>query len=295
MRSARQGSVVVTGASGFIGKALVPRLTPNWEVFAASRAGIIVADAKAVVLDLLDPSTFDNLPRQVDAVVHLAASIEAPDYGSYVATNVLGTHRMLEYAAGAGARVIVYGSTGGIYGSSPHVLTDDSPYAPQEEYGLSKAQADLIVDSFIGDISRVTLRYCAPYAVGTPNPISRIIGNVIAEEELTVSAGMYPRYNPLHLDDAVEMTVRALDLDGFYRLIISGKEITTFAGIALIAGRAIQRVPRFRLIELSEAIPYYRSDTIMDGMRAYELLSYEPRISLDKGISDMARRMAGIS
>jgi UDP-glucose 4-epimerase len=289
----KRRSVVVTGASGFIGRALVARLSGDWDVFAASRSGVSVGNARAVVLDLTDKTTFCNLPERIDAVVHLAASIEAPDFDAYVETNVLGTYRMMEYATDAHAEIVVYGSTGGVYGSSAQVLTDDSPYTPQDEYGLSKAQADLIVDSFPSPIWRVSLRYCAPYAVGTPNPISRIISNVIAGDEITVSAGMYPRYNPLHLDDAVEMTLRSLALTGNHRLNISGKEVTTFAGIALIAGAAVSRTPIFRLIKLSDAIPYYQADTLMDGTNAYRLLSYEPKISLWEGISDMARGLAG--
>lgn len=292
--SRKRNSVLVTGASGFIGRALVPKLTSDWTVYAASRAGQVVGDAIPVTLDVTDPASVENLPQRLDAVVHLAAAIEAPDFDTHLNVNVLGTERIVRYAQGAGARIIVHGSTGEVYGSSPQVLTEISSYAPQDPYGLSKAQADLIIDTFDGDISRVSLIYCAPYAVGTPNPISMIVERVIAEQEIPVSGGMYPRYNPLHLDDAVEMTNRALGLDGLHRLNISGKEITTFAGIALIAGLAVDRTPRFRLIDLKEAIPYYRSDIIMDGSKAYEVLSYEPRIPLRQGISDIARRLAGI-
>jgi nucleoside-diphosphate-sugar epimerase len=139
------------------------------------------------------------------------------------------------------------------------------------------------------------LRYCAPYAVGTPNPITRVLDAVIHGKELQVTAGMYPRYNPLHLDDAVEMTVRSLDLGKDRILNIAGPEITTFAGIALIAGEAVGRPPRLRLIDREDAIPYYRDDTVMEPTTAYEVLSYRPRITLRDGITEMARDQARLT
>jgi nucleoside-diphosphate-sugar epimerase len=141
-------------------------------------------------------------------------------------------------------------------------------------------------------MSKVILRYCAPYALGTPNPISKVLDALIRGEEISVSAGMYPRYNPLHLDDAVEMSVRALELPSDCVLNIAGDEPTTFAGIALIAGEALGLSPRFRLIDLAHSIPYYRNDTYLEPTAAYERLGYRPRTRLRQGIAEMARQQA---
>ena len=87
--------------------------------------------------------------------------------------------------------------------------------------------------------------------------------------EISVSTGMYPRYNPLHLNDAVEMTMRSLTLARGCILNIAGREATTFAGIALIAGMALGMSPRFRLVDISDMIPYYRSDTFLEPTFTY--------------------------
>lgn len=289
------GSVLVTGATGFIGRRLVPALAGRWQVIAASRSGADVGGAPGVRLDLTSEADFTALPGHVDAVVHLAALIETPRVEDYLRVNVLGTHRLLAWAQAAGAGTFVYGSTGGVYGSGPAPHRESDPPRPQDDYATSKAQAETAVTAFPAGLRKIMLRYCAPYAVGTPNPITRILGAVIGGEELPVTAGMYPRYNPLHLDDAVAMTVRALDLDADAILNIAGPEVTTFAGIALIAGEAVGRPPRLRLIDRDEAIPYYRDDTVCEPTAAYQALGCRPRISLRDGITAMAREQAGLT
>jgi UDP-glucose 4-epimerase len=289
------GSVLVTGATGFIGRKLVPALAGHGPVIAASRSGQEVAGAPGVRLDLTRAADFAALPDRIDAVVHLAALIEAPAMEDYLRVNVLGTHRLLAWAQAAGAAAFVYGSTGGVYGSGPQPHREDDQPRPQDDYATSKAQAEIAVTAFPANMRKIMLRYCAPYAVGTPNPITRVLDAVIHGKEVQVTAGMYPRYNPLHLDDAVEMTVRSLGLPGDQILNIAGPEITTFAGIALIAGEAVGRPPRLRLIGRAEAIPYYRDDTVCEPSGAYAALGFRPRTSLRDGITAMAREQAGLA
>lgn len=284
--------VLVTGATGFIGRRLVSALVARHDVLAASRSGEGVAGARGVALDLTGPATFGALPSRVDVVIHLAAAIEAPSFERYLAVNVLGTRLLLEYAERAGAGLFVHGSTGGVYGSSPEVCREADTLRPQDDYAISKAQAELCVTSFPGAARKVVLRYCAPYEVGTPNPISRIVASVVTGREVEVVPTMSPRYNPLHVDDAVEMTLRAMRLEQNAVLNVAGEEVVTFAGIALIAGEAIGRPPRFRLVDLSETIPYWRSDAVLENTQAYSLLDYRPRIPLRSGISAMARHLA---
>lgn len=288
-------SVLVTGATGFIGRRLVPALAGRWQVIAASRSGEDVGGAQGIRLDLTRETDFAALPDHIEAVVHLAALIDAPAVEDYLRVNVLGTHRLLAYAQAAGVGTFVYGSTGGVYGSGPGPHRETDPPHPQDDYATSKAQAETAVTAFPSAMCKIMLRYCAPYAVGTPNPITRVLDAVIHGKELQVTAGMYPRYNPLHLADAVEMTVRSLDLSKDRILNVAGPEITTFAGIALIAGEAVGRPPRLRLIDREDAIPYYRDDTIMEPTTAYEVLSYRPRITLRDGITEMARDQARLA
>jgi nucleoside-diphosphate-sugar epimerase len=290
-QSDKPETVLITGATGFIGRRLIERLAAQATVIAASRSGADIHGGRGVRLDLEDPGTLSNLPERVDTVVHMAALIDSADLHASLRINVAGTLHLLEYARAAGARTFVHGSTGGVYGSSSGVLHEDSPLKPQDPYGLSKAQAEQVVSWFPADFTKVILRYCAPYGLGTPNPITRIIASVLAGAWINVTDSMSPRFNPLHISDAIEMTVRAMRLDADHVLNISGTEVTTQAAIALIAARHLGLTAQLRRIDLSDVMPYHRDDSVMDGQAAWGLLGYTPTVSLTNGVAEMADAM----
>lgn len=114
--------IVVTGASGFIGRYLVDQLVKdNVKVLATghSKQGEAYykkVDIPFVRVDITKEEDFDNLPKKdVDAVVHLAAllSIDVAKWTAedYLLTNALGTYNVLEYCRKNGIPKIVYAMT----------------------------------------------------------------------------------------------------------------------------------------------------------------------------------------
>ena len=136
--------VLVTGASGFVGRHLLPHLaTEGWDASPAERA-LDVSDERAV-----DVAIEHAAP---DAVVHLAAisSVSAarhdPDRTRRV--NVLGTRAVLAAAArhAPNARVLLIGS-GEQYGSAqstPTPLDESTPSRPSSSYARTKAEAEAL-------------------------------------------------------------------------------------------------------------------------------------------------------
>ena len=138
----------------------------GWTVSAASRGGRDIAVGSGVRLDLLDSSSFADLPSRIDTVVHLAALIDAPSAEDYIKTNLTGTQRM-RVRQKAKATTFVYGSTGGVYGSASTPFRETDPLRPQDDYATSKAQAELAVAAFDTEMVKIVLRYCAPYDLGS--------------------------------------------------------------------------------------------------------------------------------
>lgn len=283
--------VLITGASGFLGKALVNRLGEEHEVIAASRSGILVPGASSALhIDLRSADGISALPSKVDAVVHLAAVIDESPGNKYMTTNVTGTSTMLRYAERADVGIFVHGSTGGIYGpgSLPFVETD--PMRPVDDYAISKAQAEIAVEA--ARLPTVRLRYAFPYGCGTPNPLSKLVRSIIEGRPVDVISGMRPRFNPIHVDDAIELTARCLTMKVGHCLNIAGTELATFADFALIAGEASGQPTQLRWLPLETAHPFYRGDCILDSHLAYEQLNYIPHMTLREGIYRLVEEMS---
>jgi nucleoside-diphosphate-sugar epimerase len=147
--------VLVTGAGGNLGRVLLPALAEAGHTVRELdlRAGGDIRDAEAVARGV----------EGVDAVVHGAAlhGVHLDRFGphDFWATNVTGTFNV--YAARP-PRVVLC-STMGVYGHAieePATITDDTPVAPRDVYGLSKALCEQLGSHHarIGQTATVALR-----------------------------------------------------------------------------------------------------------------------------------------
>lgn len=293
--------VLITGATGFIGRHLATRLADEHEVIGLVRR---LPDAPLpgvdyCVQELTAPLDLTRLPAQVDAVIHQAALIDtaaaandvADDAAPFLA-NVVATWRLLRYAEQAGATRFLHASTGGVSGSSPHLLREDDPFNPQDLYSLTKSQAELAVRHTPTPFPTVILRYFFPYGAGTPNPIPGYITRALAGETIALPAGGGPRFNPIHIRDTVEATVAALALDSDAVLNIAGTEITTFGAIAEFAAQRVGKRVQFATLPAEQVIPYYRADLVADVTRMRHVLGYQPQVTLLEGLSELVDALA---
>jgi nucleoside-diphosphate-sugar epimerase len=141
-------SVLVVGASGFVGRHLVPALRrAGYDVRAASRGG---GGEGGVALDVTDAASvqraFDAAPPP-DAVVHLAAIAHRPtgvSAAEHDAVNHQGTRAVLRAARAAGVPRFVYFSSASVYGDIGRrgPVTEDVALRPEGAYAASKAAAE---------------------------------------------------------------------------------------------------------------------------------------------------------
>ncbi|MFH1395477.1 MAG: NAD-dependent epimerase/dehydratase family protein, partial [Candidatus Omnitrophota bacterium] len=112
--------VFVTGATGFIGRALCAKMLKNgWKVKGVFREGsaidVLPIGVEGKCLDLVENCNFcDKDFVDVDAVVHLAARVHVMDdsaidsLDAFRKVNVFGTERLARMAAGAGIKRFVF-------------------------------------------------------------------------------------------------------------------------------------------------------------------------------------------
>jgi nucleoside-diphosphate-sugar epimerase len=149
------------------------------------------------------------------------------------------------------------------------------------------------VHSAAGTFHRVILRYFYPYAVGTPNKIPETVRRAVLGEPIEVLESRKPLINPLHISDAIEATVRCLDVCADHVLNIAGSEITSFADIAVRAASRVGRSPVLSIAPDAAASPWERADILGDIGRAQRQLAFTPRVSLDQGISELVEHCRG--
>ncbi len=105
--------LLLTGATGLVGSALLPRLVAGGTplrclVRDPKRLGADRVRVQIALGDLSDPPSFRNAMRGVTTVVHLAAAIRDQPAGSIEELNGIATWRMVEAAERAGVERFVF-------------------------------------------------------------------------------------------------------------------------------------------------------------------------------------------
>jgi NAD+ dependent glucose-6-phosphate dehydrogenase len=138
--------VFVTGATGRVGRVLVPAVREHYELTTLHRRPA-PGDPTAVLGDLSDPGRLASLMAGCDVVLHLAAiSREAPFAEEIVPPNIVGTYNVLQAALEAGVRRVVYASSCHVvrFKTSQHPIEVDDPYEPETVYGVSKVFGEVL-------------------------------------------------------------------------------------------------------------------------------------------------------
>jgi nucleoside-diphosphate-sugar epimerase len=182
--------VLVTGASGFVGSAVVRLLAADPEfspIAAVRRAAEMAGAVERVVGDLGPRSDWRDALVGVDAVVHCAARAHqlddrSPDpVAEFRRINTDGTRRLAQQAAEQGVRRFIFVSSIKVNGeaTSPgSPFTEADAPAPNDPYGISKLEAERV----LGDVTNtagmevVIIRPPLVYGPGVKGNLRRLMG-----------------------------------------------------------------------------------------------------------------------
>lgn len=306
------GTVLVTGAAGFIGSSVADSLLARgWTVVGLDNFDPVYArTAKETNLagahdhpsfslvegDVCDPVTLDALAGPFDAVVHLAAKggvrQSIADPAAYTRANLVGTSTLLAWARERGVPGVVFASSSSVYGRRDSIpfREDDRADLPISPYAATKRGGELLCRAAAegGDVTIACLRFFTVYGPRQrPDmAIHMFARRLLKGLPLTLYGDGSSSRDYTYIDDAVSGVVRALHWIGGRNGVceifnIGSGEVIRLDTLARILSEEVG-------VELRvEAAPCEAGDvpiTCADIDRARRDLGYGPTVDLLSGV-----------
>lgn len=179
----RDKKILITGATGFLGRFLVDELiskgytdltalarkTSDVSLLKEKKVGIIYAD-------ITDRPSLDAVRGSWDAVFHCAGFV-GNDARTLERVNVLGTKNICRFALERGVKKFLYTSSVAVNSGNTEIpLREDLPYKPTNKYGVSKMEAEKAAIRFRDKgLPMVILRPCMVYGQGEPHQMPLLV------------------------------------------------------------------------------------------------------------------------
>jgi dihydroflavonol-4-reductase len=254
--------ILVTGASGFVGSAVVRQLLKaGHQVRALVRSTssrINLADLRAEIVegDLRDVESLVRAMAGIRFVFHVAADYRlwARNPQDIVRTNVEGTRNLMTAALRAGVERTVYTSSVATLNARPDGKASDETFRLEAQaavgaYKYSKVLAERLVETMVAEqnLAAIIVNPSTPIGPGDvrPTPTGRII--------VEAAAGRMPAYvdtglNLVHVDDVAAGHLAALQNGRIgERYILGGQDVLLGDMLREIARQAGRAPPRLRL------------------------------------------------
>ena len=258
---ARDGMVLLTGASGFVGSAVARRLrAAGFPVRALVRTTSPVAHLSDLGLDFVtgDLRDADSVRRAMAGIrylFHVAADYRlwARNPDELTQTNVAGTRALMQEAMRANVERVVYTSSVATLAARPDGVSADETMPLTEEkaigvYKRSKVAAERAVEALIAQgLPAVIVNPSTPIGPRDvkPTPTGRII--------VEAASGRMPAFvdtglNMVHVDDVAEGHLAAFERGRIgERYVLGGQNATLADILATVAGVVGRRPPRIRI------------------------------------------------
>ena len=301
--------VLVTGAAGYVGCVLVPKLLEAghavvaYDIMYYGTDGLKAQPRLDIVsADMRDAAAFAAAVKGCEAVIHLACISNDP---SFELDPALGKsinfdcfEPMVLASQAAGVKRFIYASSSSVYGVSESPNVDENhPLKPLTDYSKYKAMCEEVLLR----LSKPGFTVCVirPATVCGYSPRTRldlavnILTNLaVNKRRITVFGGAQKRPN-IHIDDISDLYVQLLALpaekiDG--KIWNAGYENHTVADLARMAKDVVER-------EFPEKAPIEIVTSPTDDLRSYHVSSekitrdigFKPKRTVEDAIRDLCR------
>jgi nucleoside-diphosphate-sugar epimerase len=283
--------VLVTGACGYKGTVLVPKLlSSGHEVIAIDTMwfGNYLKPHKNLSVEQVDVRNSDKIRLDgVDAIIHLSSIANDPcgdlDPKLTWEVSALATMQLADKAVRRGVRRFIYASSGSVYGVKEEAqVTEDLELRPVSEYNKTKMVAERVLLSYANELVVQIIR---PATVCGYSPRMRLDVSVnlltmqaLTKEHITVFGGDQVRPN-IHIDDITDVYLFMLDHPQHQGIYNAGFENIS---IMDIARRVTEHAPaRITVTESNDPRSYrVNSDKLL-------ATGYRPKKTVDDAIREI--------
>lgn len=296
---------IVTGGAGFIGSHLVDALIARGDEvlvidnLSTGRRENVNPRASFFYRDICYFWKIQQLFKDVDYVFHCAAlarvplSVEKP-YETHI-VNVEGTINVLRASALSGVKKVIHSSSSSVYGNQTTLpLREDMAPSPTSPYGEQKEYVEKFCRRFIKAhrLKITCLRYFNVYGrrQSDDSPYSSVIGKFLRNNKERKNSVIYDGSQTrdfTHVSDVITANILAMESlrTGLGEAINigAGNSVGIDQLARIIGGSYTREDPRLGDIKHSLA----------DISRARELLGWEPRVTLEEGITEL-KKLYGI-
>jgi len=308
--------VLVTGATGFVGKALCKKLLADgWPVVGTLRTGCsenkLPVGIKKIKITSIGPSTnWQKALNGIDTVIHLAARVHAfgdtaaDPISAYRRVNVAGTKQLAQTAASMGVRRFIYMSSVKVIGEGNAVAyTENDPPMPVDPYAISKYEAEQLLQE-IDEKTGLEVVVLRPPLVYGPHVKANFL-QLLKVVDMGIPlpfANVRNQRSFIFLEnllDAIITSIHHPKAAGKTYLLSDGIDTSTpelIQKMALALGRPVRIFPfSLNLLRLlakisgrSETANKLLNSLALDSSRIRTELDWTPRFTMGEGLAETA-------
>lgn len=312
--------VAVTGANGFVGRALARHLADNGHqvrayVRRSERLASPVGITSVLAPDLGLKADWQFRPGHgIDVVVHTAARVHVMQDGiaepleAYRRVNVAGTLALARQAALAGVRRFVFLSSIKVNGESTEVgqpFTAEDVPVPADPYGISKHEAEQLLLQIAAETGMevVIIRPPLVYGPGVKANFESIMRSLARGVPLPLGAVRSNRRSLVSLDNLVDLLVTCINHPAAVNetfLVSDGVDLST-ADLLRRLGNAIGKPARLlsvppvllraaaTLLGKGDMVQRLLGNLQVDISHTCQTLGWKPPIGVDEGLRRAAK------
>lgn len=309
-------NILVTGATGFIGKNLVESLLKeNHHVICVSRKkikkGTFSREIENIVLDLQEIEKLSDQMRGVDVVIHMAAQLGhyGISYSYYFDVNYLATVKLAKLAIQYDVKQFILCSAPFVVGLGGRNTKEEEPYMPTNEYAETKMLAELgVINVCEGKIPYTILR--PSFVYGKEDVRRTALYRSIKKKRFILTTDGKAYIQPTYVSDIVDGFIISILNEKAYNEIfnLGGEECTAKEYLECIAAHTGSQLIHINIgyslsvfmANIIDAlskritgkagfvnkgrIDFFSKDHSCDIGKARNILGYQAKIDLDTGI-----------